>query len=248
MVEQDFSLSAYARLLFAIKNKSTIVSFNEAAAIDKALPITIIRHDVDLCLTKALEIAEYENALGVNSTFFLMTQNPLYSLDKKQNINIIENIEKLGHSIGLHFDPHNYEKNGALSEEDLEGRIGDELDFLSKFTTNPPTCLSFHRPSKRFVNGKTNIAGLLNAYTPRFMEFYISDSSRFWRCGCPVKAVVSSSYSIGQVLTHPLWWNTKNLSAKNSLNLLCERLAHQFVGDKTEIRDTINKLIPKVDF
>ena len=245
---QDFSFPAYQKLLSAVKRKSLVVTFEDAMAKGDGTSVTIVRHDIDLCLVKALQIAKFEHQNDIKSTFFIMTKNPLYSLEEGKSRTILREIEGLGHDIGLHFDPHIYEKDSTQSETALEKHISTELNYLAQFTSTPPSCLSFHRPSKSFINGNINIAGVLNAYSPYFMEFYISDSSRFWRCGCPVEAINSNSYGVGQVLTHPLWWNEQNLSAKASINLLCERMRQGREDDEANIRETIRSLVPKVEF
>lgn len=245
---QDFSFFAYQKLLSAIKQKSSVETFEEAATKSDNTPVTIVRHDIDLCLAKALEVASFEHQNGIRSTFFIMTKNPLYSLEESKSRRILREIEDLGHKIGLHFDPHIYEEKCTQNETTLEKTILAESNYLAQFTSRPPSCFSFHRPSKAFINGSTNIAGMLNAYSPNFMEFYISDSSRNWRCGCPVEAINSNSYSVGQVLTHPLWWNKQNLSAKKSINLLCERLMRSREDGQTNIRELIRSQVPKVDF
>lgn len=248
MGRQDFSFPAYQKLLLAIKQKSLIVTFAEAMVKNKDASVTIVRHDIDLCLAKALEVAKFEYQNNIESSFFIMTKNPLYSLEENKNKKIIREIEELGHEIGLHFDPHIYEEESTLTSTVMEKNISNELNYLREFTSKPPSCISFHRPSKSFINGSPKIAGLLNAYSPCFMKFYISDSSRYWRCGCPVEAIRSNVYDIGQILTHPIWWNEKNLSAKESLDMLCERLMQERNCDETDIRKTIKNLTPKVDF
>ena len=245
---QDFSFPAYQKLLSAVKQKSLVVTFEEAMVKGDGASVTIVRHDIDLCLVKALQIAKFEHQNDIKSTFFIMAKNPLYSLEEGKSRTILREIEELGHDIGLHFDPHIYEKDSTQSETALEKHISTELNYLAQFTSTPPSCLSFHRPSKSFINGSINIAGVLNAYSPYFMEFYISDSSRFWRCGCPVEAINSNSYGVGQVLTHPLWWNEQNLSAKASINLLCERMRQGREDDEANIREAIRSLVPKVEF
>ena len=243
---EDFSLSAYGDLLSTIKKKSIIKDFREAKLAKSDVPTTILRHDIDLCLHKALEIAEFENFNDVKSTFFLMTKNPLYSLENKISQEIIGEIEKLGHFIGLHFDPYVYDD--INDEHELEKNVKTEAEFLSKFTSSPVFCLSFHRPSRNHLNGKNSIAGLLNAYSPVYMEFYISDSSRAWRCGPPKDAVNSTSYSIGQVLTHPIWWNVENIPAKDCLDKLSERLKNQEEYMNISISGAIRDLVPKVHY
>ncbi len=64
----------------------------------------LLRHDVDVDLGAALEIAKVESVLGIRSTFFLMLRSPLYNLMGRTNSRIVQEIIQLGHWIGLHYD------------------------------------------------------------------------------------------------------------------------------------------------
>ena len=71
----------------------------------------ILRHDIDFDVSYALRIAKIEYKLGVKSNFFFLISSNFYNLINKKTARDIRIIKKLGHQIGLHFDPSNYKKD-----------------------------------------------------------------------------------------------------------------------------------------
>ena len=68
----------------------------------------VLRHDVDLSLESALEMARIEAEVGVESTYFVLLTSPLYNALAPANREILRRIEGLGHDVGLHFSTHAY--------------------------------------------------------------------------------------------------------------------------------------------
>ena len=68
----------------------------------------ILRHDIDFDLVLAEKMAtiEYEN--DIHSTYFILVGCETYNILSSANREILFNILKLGHEIGLHFDPTFY--------------------------------------------------------------------------------------------------------------------------------------------
>ena len=64
----------------------------------------ILRHDVDCSLELALKIAEIENHLGIDSTFFILFHLELYNPFSPSASKIINQILKLVHNIGLNYN------------------------------------------------------------------------------------------------------------------------------------------------
>ena len=122
----DFSYSAYEELLKVSKKQSDPITFSEALTTNVSAQVTLLRHDIDLCLLKALDMARLENSNAVRSTYFIMTKNPLYSLEEIEFQKVLREIECLGHEIGLHFDPR------QCAKEKIESSCAMlELDYLA---------------------------------------------------------------------------------------------------------------------
>src|SRR5919201_4572570 len=61
-----------------------------------------VRHDVDLSLEAALELAHVEYELGVRATYFLMTESVFYNLLSHAGLRAQRRLRQWGHSVGLH--------------------------------------------------------------------------------------------------------------------------------------------------
>jgi hypothetical protein len=61
-----------------------------------------LRHDVDLSLAAAVEMAEVEAELDVVTTYLLMTESVFYNLASSEGAAAIARLRELGHAVGLH--------------------------------------------------------------------------------------------------------------------------------------------------
>src|SRR6266566_9759444 len=61
-----------------------------------------LRHDVDLSLEAALEMAHLEYELGVTATYFLMTESVFYNLLSPAGERAQRHLRDWGHTVGLH--------------------------------------------------------------------------------------------------------------------------------------------------
>jgi hypothetical protein len=142
-----------------------------------------LRHDVDLDLSAALEMAELEAGGGARATYFLMTESVFYNLASSEGTATAKQLRELGHAIGLHAVYPNVS-------------IDDRFDPV----------VSWHNPSAEVMSEP--IAGVTNAYAePHFVrENYRSDSNHHWRNGCPHEELVRRAFPWLQLLTHPEIW------------------------------------------
>ncbi len=100
---KDFTLQTYKKLLSAILQSGyrymTFAEYIQCPADREKM--LILRHDVDKEPLRSLRIAKMENELGINGTYyFRVVKNQLPK-------EVIENISKLGHEIGYHYDDLN---------------------------------------------------------------------------------------------------------------------------------------------
>jgi hypothetical protein len=142
-----------------------------------------LRHDVDLSLAAAVQMAELEAKHGVSATYFLMTRSVFYNLASAEGERTVERLRELGHSVGLHaVHPH----------IDLDGRFDPVL--------------AWHNPDPEFMNAP--IEGLVNVMSPPWFDraHYRSDSNQHWRSGDPTPVLAAREYDWLQLLTHPEIW------------------------------------------
>jgi hypothetical protein len=169
----------------------------------------VMRHDIDLDLGYALEIARIEAEMGVRSTFFFLVSTRFYNPVAAEARGILRAIHAGGHEIGLHFDAA---QESCSSADGLDGAVALEASILETALGAPIRCMSFHRPAPQHLGSAERIAGRLNAYAPRFTKSmgYCADSMGRWRFGHPLDHEAFAGRTALQLVTHPVWWAVEN--------------------------------------
>jgi hypothetical protein len=141
----------------------------------------LLRHDVDLSLEAALEMAEVEAEADAVATYFLMRRSEFYNLDSPSGDAAIERLRGLGHRVGLHA-------------------VWPQLDRDPRFDA----VLAWHNPDPEYM--REPVEGLTNVMTAPWADVYRSDSNQHWRQGCPHEELQSGAFDRLQLLTHPEIW------------------------------------------
>ena len=209
MKKKKFSIDSYQYLINLIKTcNRKVITFKEFFHGKEGI---ILRHDVDFCLSRALEIAKIEYKNKISSTFFMMLNSKIYNLLNKNNKDNLANIISLGHKIGLHFDASLYKEKKVS----LDAACIKECESLESLIKNKVDIISFHRPCKELIGRKSKIGLRNHTYMPELMQSikYCSDSGGSWKYDDPEDLIKDISIKNIQLLTHPIWWTTpKNLS------------------------------------
>lgn len=164
-------------------------------------PGVILRHDIDLDLDMALQMARVENELEVPATYFIMLTSPAYNPLSRPGRKIIREMADSGAEIGLHFDPSLYD---AGSSAEFESFAEHEAQMLAEASGTAITAISLHCPS---VNGiYPEFSRFINAYDKQFFseDLYCSDSCKSFRGKDPRKWAELAESNTIQFLTHPL--------------------------------------------
>ena len=143
----------------------------------------LLRHDVDLSLEAAVELAELEAGAGAVATYFLMTESVFYNLGSPVGERALERLRELGHHVGLH---------AVHPRARLDGRFDPVV--------------AWHNPDPEYMSAPVD--GAANAMEPRFFtpDTYRSDSNQRWRSGCPHGELERGAFPWLQLLTHPEIW------------------------------------------
>jgi len=200
-----FSISQYKLLLnYFIKLRLNFKKFDDDLTKGQNL---IMRHDIDFCPLRALEIAKIEYNFKIPATYFFLINTDFYNLNTLRNKNIISEMIKMNHEIGLHFD-------AALFKDQKSMNINckEEIDALEKITLRKVKIVSFHRPAKKILMYNKKIANIDHTYMPKFTKKidYCSDSQGIWRFKNPkeiIKEKNNHKFTL-HLLTHPIWWTT----------------------------------------
>jgi hypothetical protein len=175
-----FSLDHYRDLLAAAKQGGyRFSSFDQEPHSGDVL----LRHDVDLSLAAALQLAELEAYAEAPATYFLMTQSVFYNLASSEGVRTINRLRELGHSVGLHA-------------------VWPGAEWDERFDP----VLAWHNPEPDYMTEAVD--GFVNVMRPPFFDpdHYRSDSNQTWRHGCPHEGLAAGEFDWLQLLTHPEIW------------------------------------------
>lgn len=220
----EFTIKGYIQLLELLRDKGyNFCFYNESDLLEKCV---ILRHDVDLSIEKALQMAIIENSLGVKSTYFLLLSTNFYNVFSKQSFDKLQQIKNLGHEIGLHFDEKRY---NISTIDEMKIYIEFELDILGKLLNDKVKVLSMHRPSKFILESDIQLDPIINSYSSKYFNKmkYISDSRMHWRED-PMETIKSNEFNKFHILTHPFWYSAESETIEFKLQdfikkALCER-------------------------
>jgi hypothetical protein len=175
-----FSLAHYAELIRAAGAGGYRFAFFDHEPREGDL---LLRHDVDLSLEAAVELAKLEHALGAQATYFLLTESVFYNLDSSVGRAALATLRDLGHRVGLH---------AVYPRVELDPRFDPVV--------------AWHNPDPEYM--QATIDGVVNVMQEGFFDpaTYRSDSNRHWRSGCPHEALAAGELPWLQLLTHPEIW------------------------------------------
>jgi hypothetical protein len=211
--DKGFSWDDYRTLLRAFQSSGyTFCSYSDIKPEESHV---VLRHDIDFSLEAALDIARIESDLGISAHYYVLLRTDFYNLCSPSDWEVLNKIQSLGHSIGLHFDASLYEG----SFEVLDVAAAKECDVLEALTSARVETISFHRPSKVLQGLDRKLAGRLHTYLPRFFNdiAYYSDSQGLFRFGHPLDSEAFSKRKAIQLLTHPIWWTPNHVADRIKL-------------------------------
>ena len=247
----NFTVAVYERLISRALQRYQFVAFPQALELPLSegspLPL-LLRHDIDVSVHRGLRLAQIERAMGVPSTFFLLFHSSFYNLLEPEVSRKIEEILKLGHRLGLHFDLAYY--NDIINLSQLEQRISDEAEFLFRIFGHKVEAVSFHNPEvgNALAYDQDLLAGLVNTYSGKLRRRYdyISDSNGHWRFRDLSEIFDSATSRPLHLLVHPEWWVEEALSPRHRISRAIEGRAKN-VSDwfsPKRARPLSNELVP----
>lgn len=167
----------------------------------------VLRHDVDLSLDAAVEMAQIEADAGVESTYCVLLTSPLYNPLEGEYRETLAEIASLGHEVIPHVSTHAYWEGGEIPDaEAIERRVAEEQSVLETAVSVGET-VSFHRPPSWVLD--RGFEGFQNAYAPEFFSDigYVADSNQRWR---EDPSFIDNLPETLQLLTHPGLWGERD--------------------------------------
>jgi hypothetical protein len=208
-----FDLGHYRELLEAAQRGGyTFATFDR----DPHPGDLFVRHDVDLSLEAALEMAELERELGVTATYFLMTESVFYNLASAPGEEALAQLRALDHAVGLH----------AVYPRAPRDERFDPV-------------LAWHNPDPEYMSKPVD--GFVNVMEQPWFdpERYRSDSNQRWRSGCPHDDLRRGRFDWLQLLIHPEIWVFEGSTMRESMSSLLdarhELALQQLAADRIDL-------------
>lgn len=210
----EFTIFEYERLLQLAIKHFKFIKYTDAKPNEN---FVLWRHDIDMSLEHALQMAKLEEKHLIQSSYFVHLHNDFYNALDNDSLQHIKDIMAHGHSIGLHFDVSYYNIQSlkqlnywlAFEKNLMETIFGQEIRVFSYHNTNDYS-LSFNADM---------YAGMINTYSNYFQKqiHYCSDSNGYWRYRKLAEVLTDPSIKQLQVLTHPEWWTHDELQPREKV-------------------------------
>ncbi len=167
----------------------------------------LLRHDVDLSLGAAVEMAELEAEEDAVTTYLLMTRSVFYNLASREGEAAIARLRALGHRVGLH---------AVYPQSTLDDRFDPVI--------------AWHNPDPPYMTAP--IDGAVNVMTPPYFDraAYRSDSNQCWRSGCPHEELRTGGFSWLQLLIHPEIWVYPGTTMGATMNAMLDAQRDHLLG------------------
>ncbi len=173
------NLTEYRRMLEQTAHEGFVFTKYDPVPFLAGRPVVFLRHDVDLDLDLALQLAWLDRSLAVGSTFFIQSDCLFYDIYGYRSIQAVNELFKMGHDIALHveFSPG----------DDLQRQVQDELQkMIVLFPFLRRDVFSIHRPGplRNWDKVKFEIINVSSTHLFGRQIAYLSDSA-----GCGMKMV-----------------------------------------------------------
>ena len=169
-------------------------------------PKVILRHDVTDCLEKALTTAEIEHGLSIRTTYMITINSPSFNINDTSSLNIINEINRMGHEVGLCLNNSHLEKSD-ISE--VERMIQIESAILEKQVKFPIFSVSLLNPISKTPPKSLFLGGKINASCYLMMKWSISDQKKPWKAEDIIAKSTKPYQALLQIVTRPHLWGAK---------------------------------------
>lgn len=228
---RDFTIGGLVAWITRLKDAG--YGFGDYAEAPPSSGTVILRHDVDLDLECAVEVAVAEASLGVRSTFFILTTAQTYNVMSVRGRSQCQMLLNAGHRVGLHFD------SAGHGPGDLISALLQQRSVLETALGQKVAVFSNHRTVATGLDLTESVGGLTSASAADFRHeiAYSTDSGGWWRYGRFLDSTDFGSRRSVQLLLHPEWWTgTPDEHPAERLHRLADRLSE---GNLDAIRQTI---------
>ncbi len=197
-----FTLAEYRALVQLAKRR---FSFRDFETFDGDHQI-IWRHDVEYSLQQMDNLARIDCEERIPAVMFAQVRSPFYNGLSDYARRLFRGWLDGGLRIGLHFDWEFF----AQDQTGIERHLQDEREKVEDLIGAPVRCFSYHNPTEAVLAFTEDMAGMINAYSPRFFlghgVHYVSDSNGRWRNRNLREVLSDPAVTRLQVNLHDTWW------------------------------------------
>jgi hypothetical protein len=214
----------------------------------------IIRHDVDRMPIQALKMAEVENKFGIKSSYYFRVRPKLFNED------LIDQIYKLGHEIGYHYEIMDKAKGNLSIAQKI---FKTELAFFSRWKSD--TVAMHGNPLTKYNNldfWKHKSLETYNLLGEAYLSIdfnkvvYYTDTGRGWNKTISFKdkgnkhlhkicntdhliEIISKNEKFNYIMTHPCYWSDDGLSWTRIKVIECLKniIKHLIILKQTERKE-----------
>lgn len=222
----DFTRENYSRLIELAKRQYVFKRFTDYAPHER---FALWRHDVDFSPQAAVRLAEREARAGVPATYFVSLHSEFYNLLERDVTESIRELIRLGHDVGLHFDP-DYDQ--VRDTATLVSGLARERRILDDLLGRPTAVFSFHNPTAQTrAWDAAEYDGMINAAAAYFYTDvgFCSDSNGYWRDRRLEDVLTQATDQRLQVLTHPEMWQDTPMSPRQRVQRCIDGRAHRTI-------------------
>jgi len=191
----------------------------------------LLRHDIDSSPRYALQMAQLERRLGVQSSYYVLMHSLHYNPASPPHWDALREIVDMGFEVGLHYETDFFEKRNL---DPLQGVLKD-VAALEAILHLQVRSVSQHRPASNTFLEKLNDF-YVDAYNHDLMHnvLYISDSGFKWR----EKSLLELLGTTDRIhaLIHPLTWSYNGMDMAATYRRISSEI-------QQEIRDSLEDFI-----
>ena len=169
------------------------------------LPKTpLLRHDVDFSIFGLVQMGQLEREFGHRAIYLFRPDARSYNFESAETFRVIQNLNSMGHEIGLHIDRRSH----VATTRDQES-IVKYFDYVKSRFKLDICFLSWHRPLESDLGNSELFYGLQSLYSNEYWDrdIYLSDSAGNWDATKESKLLsLLGGKAYFQLLIHPEWW------------------------------------------
>jgi len=246
-----FNYAEFRNIITLVKQNLPIMDFSEIN--DEVNAFCVLRHDIEFSIDRALEMARIEHEdLNVHSTYTVQLRNNTYNALSQKNIESIQEIESMGHYIGLHQNPP------MMDDDELVDYILKDIETLEHYYGFEVDRFAFHRcgSNPTLLEKYVEVPNKINCYGKDFFHYfsdekpeelrvhYLADSNHQWKYGHPFNIDYWELPQKMQLLTHPYSWTEEGYeNISNFTKLIRERNEELLTDMNTETKTFPKELL-----